>query len=234
MQQQRTLRDAWLSTLADLGAAEESDTLIVGPYADSVANQLPAPTGDTTPTVATLLVTPVPDGATPTATGFADGSFDAAVALSAWDGPAGVSAVIAEAVRVVRPGGTVWLGEIDARGLTESMPAARRYGFLYQAEPAVADEAQFRFRAADGLGVDAVRAGLRDVVESRADLPVAVAASAAEGVEAVRSGIWPGSALLDGVAMDRVLAQVDSSLQPPIEFPIVFTLPWIVVRGRRS
>jgi len=50
----------------------------------------------------------------------------------------------------------------------------------------------------------------------------------------VRSGIWPGTALLDGVAMDRVLAQVDASLQPPIEFPIVFTLPWIVVRGRRS
>lgn len=234
MQQQRTLRDAWLSTLADLGAAEESETLVVGPYADSVASQLPAPTGDTTPTVSTLLVTPVPEGATPTETGFADASFDAVVALSAWDGPAGVLDVIAEAVRVVRPGGTVWLGEIDARGLTESMPAARRYGFLYQAEPAIADEAQFRFRAADGLGVDAVRAGLRDVVESRADLPVAVVASAAEGVEAVRSGIWPGAALLDGVAMDRVLAQVDASLQPPIEFPIVFTLPWIVVRGRRS
>lgn len=234
MQQQRTLRDAWLSTLADLGAAEASDTLVVGPYADSVASQLPAPTGDTTPTVSTLLVTPVPEGATPNETGFAGASFDAVVALSAWDGPAGVLDVIAEAVRVVRPGGTVWLGEIDARGLTESMPAARRYGFLYQAEPAIADEAQFRFRAADGLGVDAVRAGLRDVVESRADLPVAVVASAAEGVEAVRSGIWPGTALLDGVAMDRVLAQVDASLQPPIEFPIVFTLPWIVVRGRRS
>lgn len=234
MQQQRTLRDAWLSTLTDLGAVTESDTLVVGPYAESVADQLPAPTGDTTPTVATLLVTPVPEGATPIATGFPDGSFDAAVALSAWDGPAGVSDVIREAVRVVRPGGNVWLGEIDARGLTESMPAARRYGFLYQAEPAVADEARFQFRAADGLGVDAVRAGLRDVVESRADLPVAVVDSAAEGVEAVRSGIWPGTALLDGVATDGLLAQVDASLQSPVEFPIVFTLPWTVVRGRRS
>lgn len=234
MQQQRTLRDAWLSTLAGLGAAEESDTLVLGPYADSVADQLPAPTGDTTPTVATLLVTPVPDGATPTATGFADGTFDAAVALSAWDGPAGVFGVVEEAVRVVRSGGTVWMGEIDAKGLTESMPAARRYGFLYQSEPAVADDAQFRFRAADGLGVEAVRSGLKDVVESRADLPVAVIDSAADGVEAVRSGIWPGTALLDGIALDRVLELVDASLQPPIEFPIVLTLPWVVVRGRRS
>ena len=63
MQQQRTLRDAWLSTLTDLGAVTESDTLVVGPYAESVADQLPAPTGDTTSTVATLLVTPVPEGA---------------------------------------------------------------------------------------------------------------------------------------------------------------------------
>jgi len=233
MQQQRTLRDAWLSALADLGGAEESDTLVLGPFADSVADQLPAPTGDTTPMVSTLLVTPVPDDATPTATGFADGTFNAAVALSAWDGPAGVSAVVGEAVRVVRPGGNVWLGEIDARGLTESMPAARRYGFLYQAEPTVSNEARFRFRAADGLGVEAVRAGLRDVVERRADLPVAVVGSAAEGVEAVRSGIWPGTALLGGAALDRLLERVEASLQPPIEFPVVLTLPWIVVRGRR-
>ena len=234
MQQQRTLRDAWLSTLTDLGAAASSDTLVLGPYADSVAEQLPAPTGDTTPTVATLVVTPVPDGATPVATGFADGTFEAVVALSAWDGPAGVSDVLEEAVRVVRPGGTVWLGEIDAKGLTESMPAARRYGFLYQSEPAVADDARFRFRAADGLGVDAVRVGLRDVIENRADLPVAVVDSAADGVEAVRSGIWPGTASVDRVSLDRVLEQVDASLQPPVEFPIVFTLPWVVVRGRRS
>lgn len=233
MQQQRNLRDAWLSTLAGLGSGEESDTLVLGPFADSVADQLPAPTGDTTPTVATLLVTRIPDGATPTATGFADGTFDAAVALSAWDGPAGVFAVVEEAVRVVRPGGNVWLGEIDAKGLTESMPAARRYGFLYQAESAVADDVRFRFRAADGLGVEAVRAGLRDVIESRADLPVAVIDSAAEGVEAVRSGIWPGTVLLDAVALDRLLERVDGSLQPPIDFPAVLTLPWVVVRGRR-
>jgi len=233
MQQQRNLRAAWLSTLAGLGATAESETLVLGPYADSVADQLPAPTGDTTPTVATLLVTPVPVGATPTATGFAAGTFEVAVALSAWGGPAGVFDVLEEVVRVVRPGGNVWLGEIDARGLTESMPAARRYGFLYQAEPAVADDVRLRFRAADGLGVEAVRAGLKNVVESRADLPAAVVDSAAEGVEAVRSGIWPGTALLDAVALDRLLARVDASLQPPTEFPVVLTLPWIVVRGRR-
>lgn len=234
MQQQRTLRDAWLSTLTDLGAADGVDTLLVGPYAESLADQLPAPTGDTTPNVATLRVTPVPEGATPTVTGFPNASFDSVVALSAWETPADVFGVVEEAVRVVRPGGNVWLCEIDSRGLTESMPAARRYGFLYRSEPAIADYARVRFRTADGLGVEAVRAGLAGVVESRADLPVAVVNSAAEGVEAVRSGIWPGTVLLDGVALDRVLAQVAASLEPPVEFPVVLTLPWIIVRGRRS
>ena len=233
MQQQRNLQDAWLSTLTELGAADGVDTLLIGPYAESLADQLPAPTGDTTPNVATLRVTPVPEGAVPTATGFPGGSFDSAVALSAWETPADVFAVVEEAVRVVGPGGRVWLGEVDGRALTRSMPAARRYGLLYRSEPHVATRARFRFRAADGLGVEAVRSGLREVVEMRADLPVAVVESPAEGVEAVRSGIWPESVMLDATAFDQLLTRVNDSLQPPARFPVVFTLPFSIVRGLR-
>lgn len=234
MQQQRSLQGAWLSTLTELGAADGVDTLLIGPYAESLADQLPAPTGDTTPHVATLRVTPVPDGAVPTATGFPGASFDAVVALSAWEAPADVFAVAEEAVRVVRPGGRVWLGEVDARALTLSMPAARRYGLLYREEPELAGRARFRLRAADGLGVEAVRAGLRDVVEMRSELPVAVVDTAAEGVEAVRSGIWPESAMLEATALDRLLTRVHASLQPPTRFPVVFTLPFSIVRGLRT
>jgi hypothetical protein len=233
MQQQRKLQGAWLSTLTELGAADGVDTLLIGPYAESLADQLPAPTGDTTPQVATLRVTPVPDGAVRTATGFSGGSFDSVVALSAWDTPADVFAVVGEAVRVVGPGGMVWLGEVDARALTLSMPAARRYGLLYREEPEAAASARFRFRAADGLGVEAVRGGLRDVVEMRAELPVAVVDTASEGVEAVRSGIWPESSILDASAFDRLLTRVNASLQPPTRFPVVLTLPFSIVRGLR-
>ena len=233
MQQQRNLQGAWLSTLTELGAADGVDTLLIGPYAESLADQLPAPTGDTTPQVATLRVTPVPDGAVPTATGFPGASFDSVVALSAWETPADVFAVVQEAVRVVGPDGRVSLGEVDARALTLSMPAARRYGLLYRDEPEVANRARFRFRAADGLGVEAVRGGLRNVVEMRAELPVAVVETASEGVEAVRSGIWPESAMLDAAAFDRLLTRVSVSLQPPTRFPVVFTLPFSIVRGIR-
>jgi len=213
MQQQRTLRDAWISTMNDLGAVRGVDTLLIGPHAEVLADELPGPTGGTSPGVAALGVGPVPDGATPTATGFSVDSFDAAVILSAWETPAGVASVVEEAMRVVRPGGTVWLGDIDAKALTSSMPAARRYGLFYRSDPQVADAARFRYRTADVLGVDAVRAGLRNVTETKSDLPVAVIDSAAAGVEAVRSGIWPGTDVLDPTSLDRLLERTDESLQ---------------------
>jgi len=234
MQQQRTLRDAWISTMNDLGAADGEDTLLVGPHAEVLADQLPGPTGGAALGVATLGVGPVPDGATPTATGFEADSFDSAVLLSAWENPAGIGCVAEEAMRVVRSDGTVWIGDIDAKALTSSMPAARRYGLFYRSHPQAAADARFRFRSADVLGVDAVRAGLRDVVEAKADLPVAVIGSAADGVEAVRSGIWPGTDSLEPTALDHLLQRTHESLQPPTRFPIVLTLPWIIVRGRRS
>jgi SAM-dependent methyltransferase len=233
MQQQRTLRDAWISTMTDLGAPGGVDTLLIGPHAEALADDLPGPTGGTAPGVAVLGVGPVPDGATPSATGFDSDLFDAAVVLSAWETPADVGSVVEEAMRVVRPGGTVWLGDIDAKALTASMPAARRYGLFYRSDPDAADAARFRYRTADVLGVDAVRAGLRDVTETKADLPVAVIDSAADGVEAVRSGIWPGTEFLDPISLDGLLERTDESLQPPVRFPIVMTLPWIIVRGQR-
>ncbi len=233
MQQQRTLRDAWISTMNNLGAAGGVDTLLIGPHAEVLADQLPGPTGGMVLGVATLGVGPVPDGATPSETGFDAESFDAAVVLSAWETPAGVGSVVEEAMRAVRPGGTVWLGDIDAKALTGSMPAARCYGLFYRSDPQAATDARFRYRATDGLGVDAVRAGLREVTETKADLPVAVIDSAAEGVEAVRSGIWPGTGRLDPASLDRLLERVDASLQPPTRLPVVMTLPWIIVRGQR-
>ena len=233
MQQQRTLRDAWISTMNNLGAAGGEDTLLVGPSAEVLADQLPGPTGGSALGIATLGVSPVPDGATPTATGFDGGSFDSVVVLSAWKTPAGIGSVLEEAMRVVRSDGTVWIGDIDAKALTSSMPAARLYGLFYRSDPQVAAGARFRFRSADVVGVDAVRAGLREVTETKADLPIAVIESAAEGVEAVRFGIWPGTDALSPTALDRLLERVDESLQPPTRFPVVMTLPWIIVRGRR-
>jgi hypothetical protein len=219
--------------LADLGAPTGADTLLLGPYAEFLADRLPGPTGATASGVATLGVATVPEGATPSATGLAEGSFDTAVVLSAWQTPAGIGPIVTEAVRTVRPGGTVWIGEIDPKALTETMPAAHRYGLLYRSAPAVSTEVSRRFRAADVIGIEAVRAGLQDVVETKVELPIATIASAADGVEMVRSGIWPGTAMLDQGSLDELLERVDASFEPSTRFPVVATLPWLIVRGRR-
>jgi len=233
MQPDRVLRNAWLETLTDLGAPTGADTLLIGPYAEFLADQLPGPTGDTASGVATLGVATVPEGATPLETGFPDGSFDAAVVMSAWKTPAGILPVVIEAARTVRSGGTVWIGEIDPKALTRSMPAARRYGLLYRSFPAVADEVRRRFRSAEAIGIEAVRAGLQDVDETKVDLPVATIGSVEEGVAAVRSGIWPGTDMLDEASLDSLLGRVEASLAPPTRFPVVATLPFLIVRSRR-
>jgi len=233
MQPDRTLRQAWLSTLEDLNLSADADMLITGPYAEFLADQMPGPTGATTREVATLRVAEVPEGATPDATGFPDGMFDAAVVMSAWDGPAGVEGAVREAVRTVRSGGTIWIGEIDAKALTESMPAAHLYGLLYRSSEEAAADVRFRFRAADTIGVEAVRARMHSVDETKVDLPIISIDTAAEGVEAVRAGIWPGTERLDDVSLDWLLGQVDASLRPPTRFPVVLTLPWLLIRGTR-
>ncbi|MEN8115258.1 MAG: hypothetical protein ABFS21_12820 [Actinomycetota bacterium] len=234
MEDTRMMRDAWLATITRLGARGAGATLLLGPHAERLADQLPGPTASTTNGVAALGGGDVHDVAEPTATGVPDGSFDTAVALSAWDSPADVGAVVDEAVRVTKSDGTVWLGEIDARALTRSMPAAQPYGLLYRYEPGVAEIVRHMFRAARGLGVEAVRTGLHGVSETRADLPAAVAGSPEGFVEAVRGGVWPGVSSLDAAARDRLLGRVEESCSRSERFPLVLTLPWTLVRGRRS
>lgn len=227
------LREAWQATIAALEATESGQTLLLGPHAENLADQLPGPIAASTANIASLGGGEIPDGATVTGTGLPGCSFDTTVALSAWDAPAGVEAVADEAVRVTKPDGNVWLGDIDARALTKAMPAARPYGLLYRRERSAADAVRFRYRAARGLGVEAVRAGLLGVTETRAELPAAVVDSVEEGVEAVRSGIWPGIASIDPGALDRLLDRVAVSFRRNERFPLVLTLPWTLVRGRR-
>jgi len=234
MQYNRTLAEAWRRAVDGLrGGRLDGETVILGPQAELVADHLPGPTAGSAPAVASLGTLPVPEDATATASGLPDGAFDTAIALGAWGSPAEVGAVLAEAVRVTRPGGSVWVGDVDARTLTRAMPATQPYGLLYRSEPSVAADVRHRFRATPGLGVDAVRAGLRSVSTTNADLPAAVADGVAEAVEAVRGGIWPGTELLDEATLDRLLTHLAASMRRSVRFPVVLTLPWSLVQGRR-
>ena len=39
--------------------------------------------------------------------------------------------------------------------------------------------------------------------------------------------------MLDATAFDQLLTRVNDSLKPPTRFPVVFTLPFSIVRGLR-
>jgi hypothetical protein len=230
------LKDAWQDVLASLGTAGNERVLVAGRNVEVLAEELPVPTADVVTGLAVLgpEAMAIEAEASASATGLADATMDIVAMLSAWSDPAEVGPVVAEAARVVRPGGTVWIGEPDLDVLTRSMPAAYRAGLLYRAHPHVAVDVRGRVQASSVLGVEMVRHRLRDVTAFKRDIPLVAVADPDEAVEAVRSGIWPGTGMLSAEELDDLLDAVRVSLQPPIRFPVVDLEPWTLLRGRRA
>jgi SAM-dependent methyltransferase len=230
------LRDAWQDVLASLGTTGNERVLVAGRNVEVLAEELPVPTADVVAGLAVLgpEMMAIEAETSASATGLADATMDTVAMLSAWSDPAEVGPVVAEAARVVRPGGTVWIGEPDLDVLTRSMPAAYRAGLLYRAHPHVAADVRGRVQASSVLGVEMVRHRLRDVTAFKRDLPLLAVADPDEAVEAVRSGIWPGTGMLSAEELDDLLDAVRVSLQPPIRFPVVDLEPWTLLRGRRA
>jgi hypothetical protein len=232
----RALRSAWRDLIASLGVADGGPILIAGRNVDVLVDELPAPTANVGPGLAVLGPEPMAldPAASSSATGLADAAVDTVAMLSAWSDAVEVGPAVAEAVRVVRPGGTVWIGEPDLDVLTRSMPATYRAGLLYQRSPSIAARVRERVQAPSVLGVEMVRQRLKDVTVFTRDVPLLAVANAAEAVEAVRGGIWPGTEMLSPEDLDDLLEAVRASLQPPVRFPAVDLEPWTLVRGLRA
>lgn len=232
----RALRSAWRDLVASLGVADGGRILIAGRNVDVLVDELPAPTANVGPGLAVLGPKPMTldPAASSSATGLADAAVDTVAMLSAWSDAVEVGPAVAEAVRVVRPGGTVWIGEPDLDVLTRSMPATYRAGLLYQRSPSIAARVRERVQAPSVLGVEMVRQRLKDVTVFTRDVPLLAVANAAEAVEAVRGGIWPGTEMLSPEDLDDLLEAVRASLQPPVRFPAVDLEPWTLVRGLRA
>lgn len=230
------LRDAWQDLIASLNTTGNERVLVAGRNVEVLVEELPAPTADVVAGLAVLgpAAMAIEPEASAVATGLADATVDTVAMLSAWSNPVEVGPVIAEAARVVRPGGTVWIGEPDLDVLTRSMPAAYRAGLLYRAHPRVAAGVRGLVQASSVLGVEMVRHRLRDVTAFKRDIPVLAVADPDEAVEAVRGGIWPGTGLLSAEELDDLLDAVRASLQPPVRFPVVDLEPWTLLRGRRA
>lgn len=230
----RNLIEAWSASFETLDIPTGSRVLLAGPDVEGLALEIGAPISQASFDLVMLGsgAPEVPDQATAAATGLGDGVVDVAVMLSAWDGPVQLAVMVREAVRVVRPGGLVILGEPDASAL-DSAPAVFRSALLYQRFPEIAVRQAERTLPGSAIGVEAVRAGLNPVTLDPLAVPIAVLADVDSYVEAVRSGLWPGSDLLDDVALDGLLRELRMSLSEPTRFPVVDYQPWWVARGVR-
>lgn len=230
----RTLIEAWSASLETLDIPAGSRVLLAGPDVEGLALEIGVPIAQASHDLVMLGsgAPAVADTATAAETGLASGAVDAVVFLSPWDGFVALAAMVREAVRVVRSGGVVILGEPDASAL-DAAPAAFRSALLYRRHPHVAQRLAESTVPASAMGVEAVRAGLNPVTLDPLGVPIAVLPDVDSYVEAVRGGLWPGTEQLDDAALDALLGELRASLAEPTRFPQVDVQPWWVARGVR-
>ena len=227
---------AWRRSLAAIGADLTGAVLLAAANGSSLARGAVAPVREEGMALVTLGagdVPSLPDDASPRATGAPDASFDAVVMLAAWDGPHAMYDVAAEAARIVRPGCHVWLGDIDAEAMVESTPAAYPQAILYREHPEVGDRLLSAHEGSSRMALAALGSGIRPLLIEAADLPLGAYTDASAYVEAVRSGLWPGSEWIGAQQMDDVLVALQQRLRE-VEFPTVAHQPWLLVHGPRS
>ncbi len=225
------LRQAWETTLAEMGLTGGS-ILIGGPLADRIGDAVPIAIADE---VASLVVLgegpPLADDATVIATGLPDGSMHGALMLSTWKDSDEVASVVDEARRVVRSGGTVWLGRRNVDAMVESTPSALRASMLYRRHPdAVHETLATESVAPTELGL--IRGGFRGIEAWDQEVPVDAFPDAAAYTAAVEQGMWLGIDLIDDAERAVVLAELADDLRGA-EYPIVERQPWVLVRGTR-
>ena len=227
------LREAWEQLLPRLGADGSGGMLVGGPLAEPIGEAVPIAIADEILWLVVLGEGPVlPDGATVRSTGLDDASLASVVMLEAWDSTEQLTAVAAEAHRIIEPGGTVWLGRLDLDMMVESTPATRRSSLLYDRHARAIMAALDRDHSVASTELALVRRGFRPIESWRMDLPVAAFDDGDSYLAAIEGGLWFGIDRI-GVAertalIDAVAARLDSS-----DFPLVEYQPWVLASGRR-
>lgn len=227
-----SLRRAWETTLGDLGVDGTGPVLVGGPLAERIGAAVPWAIVDEVDGLVVLGDGPVLDpGSSVASTGLPSASMESVFMLEAWSGPHGITEVVDEAIRIVRPGGAVWLGRVDVDALVTATVAKRLSALLYRRHAE-------RFRAQLDRGVVAptemalIRTGLRPVQSWHVELPLAAFADAGAYVAAVTGGMWFGIDLLAPVERNDVMADLTIELRDS-SFPLIEYQPWVVAHGTK-
>jgi hypothetical protein len=225
------LRHAWEATLADLDLMDGS-VLICGPLADRIGDAVPIAIADEVASLVVLGDGPaLPDDATVVATGMPDASIGDVFALAAWPDTSGIAGVVAEAKRIVRPGGSVWLGRRNVDAMVHSTPATLRSSMLYARHPDRV-RALLATESVAPTELALVRGGFAEIESWDRSIPVGAFSDAASYRAAVEDGMWLGIDRLSESERSDILTTLDRDLREA-EFPLVEFQPWTLARGVR-
>lgn len=223
------LTAAWNEALGSLGVELDGAIVIGGGPAEAFGHTLPVRVSDEVHHLVTLGSAPqLGDHATPSATGLSDDEVDACVMLEAWADAREVPRVVAEARRITRPGGAIWLGVVDAERIHKATRATQRSALAYGAFPGLLSGVPDRSVADCPLAL--LRGGLKDIETWPVRLPIAAFDSRDTYAEAAVSGMWAGTELLSVAERSALRRAVLDELRGA-EPPFVEHQPWIVARG---
>ncbi len=212
--------------------------LVIGDRAERVADAYQAagapPIAYARPGLAFLAKSP-PDAdfeaARAAATGLEDASLDLVALRHAWVSAAGLEAAVAEAHRVLAPGGALVLAEPDLTRLLTSQVARYPSQILYRMHPEIAAALAATLVSPGELGAEVVRAGFVRVAAIDVEDSIGTF-SPPEYLRFLAERGWPASAPLSDAEIAGVVDAVDGLLPKlaPIG-PIVEREPWRLVRA---
>ena len=227
----------WADLVGSLGLLTAGETLVLGDGAETLATSLNE--GATVPCYWSGSVAVLSrnedvqlEEAQPHATGLAEESFDAAILRHAWNDQAGLADVLAEAHRVLKPGGGVVVADLSADVLLEAPPTRYVHRLVTLADPQVGTAIEHRHCNGMQLTLEVVRAGFDDLLKYERDIDLGDFSQ--EGfLDLVELGELRGMEMIsDPDERDRVIESVAAALPSVVPLGDVSVRePWYAVRG---
>ena len=212
----------WSELIVSLDLPPTGEILLAGDGAADI--ELPIGAGQRFDTGALVLVTrgaAPPDDATPTQTGLEPDSLDLMVMRDAAGSLTHLTAVLAEAYRVLKPGAGILITEFDAVTLLDSHPQKYPQLLLSNLHPQVADYLRARHPRQIDIGMALVRAGFKDGDAYTLDFPIGYFRDYEAYADSVAVEGWRGMDQISAEDLDALLEQLPDlmrSVAPSGEF----------------
>jgi SAM-dependent methyltransferase len=166
--------------------------------------------------------------------GIPAGSFDAALLLWAWSDPGSLGEVLAEAHRVLAPGGAVVAAEPDVEALTESSAIRYPARLQFTGRPEAAEAARASVAGRIRLAAETARARFVPVRIHDLDVVLGRYDTAEEYWEAVGEGAWRSLHLLPQAEAEMLIERAAGELGRVAPLgPVVDRRPWLAATGTK-